>query len=230
MYGLGPLSRSDWGGFASDLVRVPFADAMLVPVPEGVEPAAIASLSDNIVDAWRTVGPQLEAEPQSPVLICAGGGSIALYAAAIAGAMGAERVDFAGGRPAERELAVELGATLADEEFPERLGPYPITVDASADEAGLACALRSTAPDGTCTSIGIYFNPLTPVPLLEMYTKGIHFHTGRVHARPAMEPVLELVRAGKFQPERVTAQQADWDDAAEVLADHSSKTVISRAA
>lgn len=227
-YGLGPLSREDWGGLASDLVRVPFADPMLIPVPDGVEPAAVASLSDNIPDAWRTVGPQLDAEPDAPVLICGGSGSIPIYAAGIAVGLGAERVDFAGGHQKDREIAEQLGATLIDEEFPDKLGPYPITVDASGDEKGLACALRSTSPDGTCTSIGIYFQPLTPVPLFDMFTKGIHFHTGRCHARPGMEPVLELVRAGKFEPRLVTGETAAWDDAAEAIAEHRSKLVVTR--
>ena len=226
-YGL-PLGP-DNGGLLSDVVRVPYADAMLVGVPEGVPPAAVASLSDNIPDAWRTVAPQLEEYPGARVLICAGAGSIAIYAAGIALALGASGVDFAGGRPDERELAERLGATLAEEEFPERLGPYPITVDASVDRAGLHCALRSTDADGICTSIGIYFEPETPVPLLEMYTRGIRFHTGRVHARPAMEPILELVRSGRFRPDEVTREQARWDDAAEAVASHSGKLVVSQA-
>ncbi len=225
-YGL-PLGP-DNGGFVSDAVRVPYADAMLARIPDGIDPAAVASLSDNIPDAWRTVGPQLEAEPGAAVLICAGAGSIALYAAAIAVALGAGRVDFAGGRPFERELAAELGAELLDEDFPKRLGPYPITVDASARQPGLACALRSTEADGICTSIGIYFAEETPVPLLEMYTKGIRFETGRVHARPAFEPILELVRSGAFRPELVTRETASWDEAAEAVAGHGGKLVISR--
>ena len=53
-----------------------------------------------------------------------------------------------------------------------------------------------------------------------MYTKGIRFDTGRVHARPAMDEVLELVRDGKLSPERVTAETAAWDDAAEAVAGH----------
>jgi threonine dehydrogenase-like Zn-dependent dehydrogenase len=228
MYGL-PIGKN-WGGFLSDAVRVPFADAMLVPVPEGVEPAAIASLSDNIPDGYRTVGPQLEERPGAPVLICAGGAAIALYATGIALALGAERVDLAGGNSYIRERAEQLGANLLEQEFPKRLGPYPITVDASADAAGLACALRSTEPEGVCTSIGIYFGDTTPVPLFEMYTKGIRFHTGRAHARPAMEPVLDLVRAGSFKPELVTGETATWDDAAEAVAGHRSKLVISRSA
>lgn len=226
MYGL-PLG-GDYGGFLADSVRVPFADPMLIPVPEGVDPVAIASLSDNIPDAWRTVGPQLAEHPGAPVLVCAGAGSIPVYAAGIAVALGAERVDFAGGSEAERTLAEAYGANLLDEQFPDRCGPYPITVDASGAHAGLHCALRSAEPDGKCTSIGIYYEATTPVPLLEMYTRGITFHTGRVHARTAIEPVLELIRDGSFDPAPVTAQIVDWDDAAEALSGLDRKTVVKR--
>lgn len=226
MYGL--LMGTNYGGFLSDSARVPFADAMLVPVPEDIEPASVASLSDNIPDAWRTVGPHLEERPGAPILIAASGASIALYAVSIAQALGAERVDLVGGNSYLRERAESLGANLLEPEFPKRIGPYPITVDASGDVEGLACALRSREPEGICTSIGIYFADTTPVPLLEMYTKGIRFHTGRVHARPAMEPILELVRAAKFKPELVTGETADWEEAPTAVAEHRSKLVVSR--
>jgi alcohol dehydrogenase len=225
-YGL-PIG-TNYGGFVSESARVPFADAMLVPVPDDVEPAAVASLSDNIPDAWRTVAPHLDERPGAPVLVAASGASIALYAVSIALALGAERVDMVGGSSYLRERAESLGANLLEPEFPKRLGPYPITVDASADVEGLACALRSTEPEGVCTSIGVYFTDTTPVPLLEMYTKGIRFHTGRVHARPTMEPLLDLIRAEKFKPDLVTGETADWEDAPEAVAGHRSKLVITR--
>jgi alcohol dehydrogenase len=61
-----------------------------------------------------------------------------------------------------------------------------------------------------------------------MYTKGITFRTSRVHARPAMPEILELVREGRFHPEKATGQVVDFDDAAEALADHDVKTVLKR--
>jgi alcohol dehydrogenase len=235
MYGL-PLGE-DWGGFLSDAVRVPYADAMLVELPGGVDPAAAASVSDNLVDAWRTVGPQLEERPGAPVLVCGGAGSIDLYAVGIASAMGAGRVDYLpgareGGLSASGEeatpVARALGAEVLDiDPFPDRLGPYPITVDASAHQAGLACALRSTEPDGICTSVGVYYEEMTPVPLLEMYTKGITFVTGRCHARPAIPRVLELISSGRLDPVPVTRRTLAWDDA-EALPEERVKTVISR--
>jgi len=119
-YGL-PIG-DDYGGFASDSVKVPYPDAMLVPIPDGVSPTTVASLSDNIPDAWRCVAPALADRPGAPVLIAMGAGSIALYAVAIALALGAERVDVVGGNARDRELAAKLGANVLDEEFPNRVG------------------------------------------------------------------------------------------------------------
>jgi alcohol dehydrogenase len=228
MYGL-PAGPQTYGGFASDSVNVPYADAMLVPIPDGVEPSVVASLSDNIPDAWRTVAPPLQEHPGAPVLIAMGAGSIALYSVAIALALGAERVDVVGGRPRDRELAEKLGANVLDDEFPDRAGFYPITVDASANPAGISCALKSTDADGICTSIGIYFQPI-PLPLLDMFSQGITFVTGRPHVRMLMPEVLELVRQGKFDPDPMTVNKVDWDEAAEALSDLRAKTVVTRAA
>jgi alcohol dehydrogenase len=228
MYGL-PVGPQTYGGFAGDAVNVPYADAMLVPIPDGVDPVAVASLSDNIPDAWRTVALPLEEHPGSPVLICMGAGSIALYAIAIAQALGAERVDVVGGRTRDRELAEKLGANVLDEEFPDRAGYYPVTVDASADPAGISCALKSTDADGICTSIGIYWQPI-PLPLLDMFTQGITFITGRPHVRGLMPEVLELVREGKFDPDPMTVNKVSWDQAAEALSDLRAKTVVERPA
>jgi alcohol dehydrogenase len=112
---------------------------------------------------------------------------------------------------------------------PKRLGPFAITVDSSADPQGLALALRSTAPDGTCTSTAIYFGEQPSLPLLEMYTKGITFKTGRVHAREALPHVLELAASGAIEPQRVVTGVVAWDDAAEALRECDwTKLVIER--
>jgi threonine dehydrogenase-like Zn-dependent dehydrogenase len=81
----------------------------------------------------------------------------------------------------------------------------------------------------SCTSIGIYFQP-TPLQLLEMFTQGITFVTGRPHVRALMPQVLELVRQGRFDPAPMTMQTVAWDDAAEALSELRQKTVVERAA
>jgi threonine dehydrogenase-like Zn-dependent dehydrogenase len=228
-YGFGPAVQT-WGGFLCDLVCVPYADHMLVPIPAGVSPSSVASASDNISDAWRAVAPALADNPGEPVLVVggAGPGSIGLYAAGLAVALGSSSVLYADADAGRRSTAALLGANTT-EEIPKRLGPFPITVDASGDPDGLALALRSTAPDGVCTSTAIYFGQQPALPLLEMYTKGITFQTGRANAREAMPHVLELTAAGALHPEIVTTRVVDWSDAADALLENNwTKLVIIR--
>ncbi|HWW89627.1 MAG TPA: alcohol dehydrogenase catalytic domain-containing protein [Solirubrobacteraceae bacterium] len=228
-YGFGP-AVAEWGGFLSDLVCVPYADHMLVPVPESLDAASVASASDNISDAWRTVAPALLEEPGAPVLVVGGAssGSIGLYAVALAVALAAESVSYVDRDEGRRRIASELGAEALGE-MPKRLGPFPITVDASADPEGLALALRSTAPDGTCTSAAIYFGEQPSMPLLEMYTKGITFRTGRAHVREAIPQVLELAATGRLHPERITTRVVQWSDALDALLEGGwTKLVIER--
>jgi len=228
-YGLG---RGEWGGALSDLMLVPFADAMLVPIPAGISPVAIASASDNIPDAWRAVGPALEEFPGAPVLILggAGTGSIGLYAVALARALGAAQVDYVDRDAGRLALAQKLGANVIEATDPPlpRFGSYPITVDAGGDPAELISVLRSTAPDGICTSTAIYFNNETPLPMRDMYYSGVTFRTGRVHSRASIPTILDLVRNARLQPELVTTELADWDEAAEALVSFRTKLVISR--
>lgn len=230
-YGFGP-AVARWGGFLADTVLVPYAEHMLVPLPDGLTPAAVASASDNISDAWRAVAPALAEEPGAPVLVLGGAssGSIGLYAAAIALALGAASVTYVDDDAARRATAESLGAeTLALTDAPQRLGPFPVTVDSCAEPEGLALALRSTASDGICTSTAIYFGEQPALPLLEMYTKCITFKTGRAHVRPAMPHVLALAASGELQPERVTTRTVGWGDAAEALLERDwTKLVIER--
>jgi threonine dehydrogenase-like Zn-dependent dehydrogenase len=228
-YGFGP-AVAQWGGFLADLVCVPYAEHMLVPVPDGLAPSAVASASDNISDAWRAVAPALAEDPGAPVLVVGGAssGSIGLYAAAIALALGSRSVTYVDTDAARRATAEQLGAQTLDE-IGKRLGPFAITVDSSADPDGLALALRSTAPDGTCTSTAIYFGEQPSLPLLEMYTKGITFKTGRANAREAMPHVLALAADGSLRPELVTTRVIGWQDAADALVQRDwTKLVIER--
>jgi threonine dehydrogenase-like Zn-dependent dehydrogenase len=227
-FGLGPFGN-DFGGAVTDLVRVPFAQHMLVPLPGGVAPEQVASVSDNVPDAWRTVAGPLEQHPGAEVLVVGGvTRSIALYAIDIALCLGASAVHYVDDDPDRLRVAEELGAKVHEGEIPKRLGPFPVTVSGSGTHEGLHLAIRSTEGDGVCTSVGIFFELETPVPLLEMYTTNVTFVTGRCHARPAIPGILDLVAEGKLHPEKVTSDVAPWDAAPEVFSRWRTKQVVVR--
>ena len=231
MYGMAPIAGLDGGGFMADRVLVPYAEAMLIPVPESVDPVAIASLSDNIPDGWRTVAPyaaELAAldEVDRRVLVV-GTLSIGLYAAAIGVALGAhvDYVDTDAGRLAAAE---KLGAAVHDVAKPEKSwDPYPVTAHTSANPVLLAATLRATWPDGVCTDTGIYFDKVE-MPLLPMYTRGVRFVTGRVNARAVIPEVLGLLADG-LDLSPVVDRVVPWEDAPSVWPTMTGKTVFTRA-
>jgi alcohol dehydrogenase len=216
-YGLGAIGGEGWGGAVSDVVRVPYADAMLVPVPPGVSPATVASL-DNIPDAWRTVVPYLSDDKRVLVI---GGISVGLYAVAIARAFGAE-VTYVDTDERRVSVGAALGATVEFEK-----GKFPITVNTSVTVDGLRRAIESTEPGGVCTNSGPYIGDVA-LPLGHMYTRGIRFVTGRVAARPILPELLELVAGGRLDPSLVTATTAGWADAPRAWSEHRDKLVLVR--
>jgi alcohol dehydrogenase len=227
-YGMQPLGGA-WGGALADVLRVPFADAMLLALPDGVDPAAVASVADNVPDGYRAVAAPLAQAPGADVLVVGGWArSVGLYAAACAKALGAGRVVYADTDPGRLEQAAALGAEplAVGDEWPAKLGRFAITVDASGRHGGLHAALRSTAAEGICTSVAIYFEPATPVPLLEMYTRGCTLHTGRCHARALIPDVLALIADGRLDPAMVTSAVVGFDDAESALAELPTKLVL----
>jgi alcohol dehydrogenase len=232
-YGFGfGAQGTKWGGFLAELIGVPFADAMLVPVPEGLSSELAASASDNITDAYRAVAPQLAERPGASVLVAGGAmsGSIGLYAVAIAVALGAGEVVYVDLDEGRREIAASYGARTIDR-VPERMDHrYPITVEASGTADGLALALGSLDRDGVCTSTAIAFDPkaIPAFPLLQMYVMSTTFITGRIHARRDAPQVLGLLASGQLDVAPVISRVAAFDDAGEALLEPYTKLLITR--
>ena len=236
-YGFGP-SMGNWGGAVSDLLRVPFADAMLVPVPASVDPLKLASASDNMPDAWRAVGPALAKHPGAPVLVVGGGArSIGLYAAGMAVALGAARVDYVDSDHERLLIAESLGARAVEmrrgagwfaRHAPRVHGEFRIAVEASSTAAGLRYALRSLSPGGICTAVGFYFAKQTGLPLMQMYANSTTLHVGVSHPRTDLPPVIDLVQRGVFDPLKVATLIADWDDAPDAFTTQTTKVIVRR--
>jgi alcohol dehydrogenase len=238
MYGFG-LGTGHWGGAFSDELRVPYADAMLVPLPAGIDPAAAASVSDTVSDGYRHVGPHLPGllagDPNAAVLILAAVDerslytpSVPLYAGLIALAMGARNVYFADPRPHVCARAEGLGMKALHPRELRRRDPFGLVVDVSG--AGLRQALASTAADGICSSSGGLHRSAS-VPLVGMFLNNVTLHVGRAHARAAIPPVLELMSSGRLSPELVTTTVGALDEAPRILREHflggeSVKTVL----
>jgi threonine dehydrogenase-like Zn-dependent dehydrogenase len=236
-YGFGK-GTGDWGGSVCDLLRVPFADAMLVEVPEGINPYHCSSLSDNIADAYRAVGPPLKRFPNAPVLVMGGAAkSIGLYAAALAVSLGSSRVDYVDYNNERLQLAERVGANSFKLEKGNSLRSlssgllregYPITVDASGSVSKLQFAIRMLSTGGTCTSTAFYLRKETPIPLWHLYAKSANLSISISHPRRDIPEILPLIQSGKFKPELISTLVADWTDAPKAYLEKTTKLVLKR--
>jgi alcohol dehydrogenase len=228
-FGMQPLSGVEYGGMIADLVHVPHAAAMLQPIPPGVDPVIIASVADNLADGYRTVVPHLAEQPGVDVLVvCHGGPSVALYATLAAIASGAGSVTFESDDDRSLEAAATLGADAVRTDFGRRAGRWPIVVDCGSRVEGLHHALESTEPEGTLHSVSYYADPMTPMPLLKLYTRGIRFFTGRVHSAALLPELLDAIGDGTLDPGAVRPSVVAWDDAPERYLDDAIKVVVAR--
>ena len=229
-YGLKPVCGVEFGGALSDLLRVPFADHMLVRHPNGHPLSQTASLADAATDAYSAIQPWLQREPGGSVLVI-GGLSLGLLIVQAALALGARRVVYLDDDAARCGLAKALGAEV-HEARPRAdmtpIGAFPIVVDAAGTTASLHLAVRSTGPSGVCQRMYGGFSETTPVLLRHMYGIGVTLRVGRVHARAELPACLDHVVSGHLHPERVLTRRARFEDAHEAIKDPTIKVVFLR--
>lgn len=225
-YGMG--RDGDYGGALADLMRVPFAAAMLVPLPVGFDPIEMIGAADMALDAWRAVGPALQERPGARVLVAGGDASvIGLYAAGIALALGAAEVWYWDDDSVRLARANSIGAQVLSREA-EPQGHFEVVVNACVDTAILKRALLAAAPEAHFTSVTTFLQEDVAMPLRDLYMKGITFKIGRPNVRPPIEAVLGLCRAGRFNPHDVPATVFDFERAPEAWLSRELRTAVSR--
>ena len=229
MYGFG-VAGGAWGGVLADLVTVPFADAMLVPLPHAVDPAEAASSADTLSDAYRHVAPYLEVvrgHPDGPRVIAVGavdraspfGASVPLFVGLITRALLPEaELLLIDERPWVREQAERLGLETGPVRRLTR-ARAPLVVDASASRRGLRLALAAVADDGTCSCAGT-LHASSPIPASLMFGRNVTLSIARSHVRGVIPEVLDLLATRQVEPAGVITQRGTFDDAVEVLGAH----------
>jgi alcohol dehydrogenase len=214
-----------WGGLFSEVVDVPFADAMLVPLPAGLNPLAVASASDNFTDAWVATSRPISTRPDARVLVVGGTESLGVLAVQMAVAAGAGSVDYLDDNEYRRDLALRSGASV---ELPTILDErYDVFVSATRDHESLHRGLLALAPGGHCSCIGIIFDD-PKIPLFGMYLRDVTLSVGLCNVRPHIPKVFDLVSSGRCDPLMVSPTVVSPDEATEALLQPLAKCIMVR--
>lgn len=230
-FGLGPHGGMDLGGALAEVVRVPWADVMLIPLPEGMDPVTAAGIPDNVSDGYRCVAAPLAERPGAPVLVVGGlAPSVGLYAVMSALALGAEKVVYVDDNAARLELAETAGAEVINAKGQwgalKLNQKFPIVVDANVLDAGRTLALRSVEACGVCTSVSGGATSEARLPLQLMYLKGVRYEIGRVHACSTARPVLNLVSSGALDPGHLISKVVPFSEAIDGMMLPDTKVVF----
>jgi threonine dehydrogenase-like Zn-dependent dehydrogenase len=225
-YGMG--RAGGFGGGVSEYVRVPFAAAMLIPIPEQMDPVPLMGLTDMATDSWRAVGPQLAARPGASVLVMGGlARVIGIYAAALAACLGAGRVVYVDADAARREVAARYGVRTAQHIDDVENATFDIVVDASGDTERLAEGIRACGSAGHLTCIAP--PPRWPeMSTRDTYYKGLTFHIGRPNCRAGHSAALEAWASRGFRPELVGPKVFAFENAIDAWLDPALYVAVHR--
>ncbi|GMN10877.1 alcohol dehydrogenase catalytic domain-containing protein [Croceitalea sp. MTPC9] len=217
------------GGTMSDLLKVPHANSMLIPIPNGMNLIGLASASDNLPDAWSRVAPYLLNRPNKSVLVIGGSAkSIGLYAAGFAVKMTNERVDYLDLSTERIDIANKLGANGIKKDFRLHTGNYDLIVNCTNSTKAIRLAVKWLNPGGAITSANIYFNKKVSVPFFQLYAKNIKLVTGLANPMADIPGMLQFIRNEKLQPELITTHIGDWESADTELLKKTTKVMIKR--
>jgi alcohol dehydrogenase len=225
-YGMG--RDGDFGGGVADLVWVPYAAAMLVPLPATAELPGMIGLADMATDAWRAVGPQLEPRPAGTVLVLGGMVPvIGIFAAALAVVLGAGRIVYVDGDDHRRAIASGYGAEVVATIEAVAGQHFDIVVDAAGSADLLLAAVRACGPDAALTSVA---PPLVSpeLPLLEMYYEGLTYRIGRPDCRFGHDHALHAWSATGFDPSRVGPKAFTYEEAEQAWPDPALYVAVVR--
>lgn len=226
MAAYGVPAGGHWGGLFAEMVLVPFADAMLVPLPAGLDPVAVSSASDNLTDAWVAASRPLATRQDARVLVVGGTESLGVLAVQMARAAGAGSVDYLDEHPLRQQLAARSGAgvDLAGRDLDRS---YDLVISATRDHQALRRGLLALAPGGHCSCIGIIFDD-PKIPLFDMYLRDVTFSVGACSVQQHIPKVLDLVHSGCCDPLLVKPQVVGCEEAPQALIQPLTKCIVVR--
>ena len=194
-YGMAPIARREWGGALSDCVRVPYADAMLV----ALLPTASSPRRSRVSP---TTSPTAGARSRRS---SSGGRARRCWWSAARATSRCTRWrsrSRSGASRSTTSTSTRGGWRWRSGSARTRSNGRPTAAGSGATRSPSTTAARrrdcrARCVDGARGHVHVDRDLLRrrlALPLLDMYTRGVVFRTGRVNARAAIPHVLDLVR------------------------------------
>ena len=219
-----------WGGFA-EYVAIEYADTNLVRLPDEIDFVTAASLGCRFATSYRAVVDQGKVADEQWVAVY-GCGGVGLSAIMIAAAFGArviaidiaeDKLQFA--RSIGAEVAIDSSyGNPADAILDITEGGAHISIDALGHSEILVNSISSLRKRGKHIQVGIMEagKHMTPIPIDKVIGRELEIigsHGMQAHRYSEM---LEMIRTGKLEPQRLIGKTVSLEDAVTELVDMNS--------
>ena len=204
-------------GGQADLVRIPFADRCLWPIPDEVSDDDAVFLSDMLPTGHGAVSRGGVAI--GDVVVVLGLGCVGLMATMVAAGT-ARKVIAVDGIPERRELAAAYGAEVVEPpgaadavaDATDGLGA-DVVIEAAGVPAALGASLTLVRGRGTVSVVGAHFEPDYPLNNALMFEREITLRFTVGDPGADREMLFGAMAEGKLEPSRVLTHRVPIEEA-----------------
>src|SRR5947208_5097138 len=210
------------GGGQAEYVVVPNADHTMESIPDGMADEQAIFVGDILATGF--FGAERAEIKPGDVIAVVGAGPVGLMATMCAQLFGPARVFVVDMVDSRLEFAQGMGAipinakeTHPVEAIKRDTGGFG--VDRSIECVGVLTAVETAIQvvkgGGTISMVGIPNHSVGDFPYLDMWQRALTFRAGWCNVQAYMRPLLDLVAAGRLQPESIISHRMKLDQAPE---------------
>jgi alcohol dehydrogenase len=216
-FGTGAAFGPALAGAQAEMVRVPFADTVLRPVPAGVGLDAAVFLGDTFATGYAAV--QRAGLRAGDTVVVLGGGPVGQLTSLAAQACGAGVVVVVEPVDGRRDLARREGALGTDpdgarglvDEVTDGRGADAV-IDAIGGPRGLDTAFGLVRRRGTVVSVGVHTDPTWALPVGAAFADELTLRFAIGDFIRDGDALVALVRSGAVDPTVVASETVGLDD------------------
>ncbi|HSS60362.1 MAG TPA: alcohol dehydrogenase family protein [Candidatus Limnocylindrales bacterium] len=210
------------GGGQAEYVVVPNADNTMEPIPVGMDDEQAIFVGD-ILSTGFFGAERAEIRP-GDVTAVVGAGPVGLLATMCAQLFGPARTFVIDMVDSRLELAQELGGIPINTKEVHPVEAIEHATDGVGADSSIECvgllpavdtAIHVVRGGGTISMVGVPSAVLGEFPYMRMWLKSLTFRAGWCNVQKYMRPLLDLIAAGRLQPEKIISHRMKLEDAAE---------------
>jgi threonine dehydrogenase-like Zn-dependent dehydrogenase len=210
------------GGGQAEYVVVPLADHSMEPIPQGMTDEQAIFVGDILATGF--FGAERAEIKPGDVVAVVGAGPVGLMATMCAQLFGPARVFVVDMVDSRLETAMDLGGIPINAKQVHPVEAIQAQTNGLGADSSIECvglmaavdtAIESVRGGGTISMVGVPSKVIGDFPYMKIWLKSLTFRAGWCNVQAYMRPLLDLIAAGRLQPEKIISHRMKLEEAEE---------------